>query len=269
MVLPKLEKSSRNREYKAYNDEIRDLVVYKHLFSSMSNREIDKEIIGCDSSYTRGWQSMGILHYLGLVGSFKGIFKSLTVEEAINMLEESDVDDYGDVVECLRRYKDNKYNSVDYYSDAVLISELNKGFIVKEESENFSYAGVKKEKSAPAMIKGRKVYRRNKLTAINALSLAKYSCEIDANHPTFVRRITNLNYTEPHHLVPLSFSDKFDVSLDVEENIVSLCSNCQREIHYGKDAKKLVEYLYNKRKIYLEKAGIKVTIKELLKMYSN
>ena len=65
----------------------------------------------------------------------------------------------------------------------------------------------------------------------------------------------------------MAFQDRFDVSLDVEENIVSLCSNCHNQIHYGKDADKLLKKLFESRKKDLEKVGIKVAFEELLKMY--
>lgn len=46
----------------------------------------------------------------------------------------------------------------------------------------------------------------------------------------------------------MAFSEQFNVSLDVEENIVSLCSNSHNQIHYGADADKLIEKLYEERK---------------------
>ena len=61
--------------------------------------------------------------------------------------------------------------------------------------------------------------------------------------------------------------DQFDVSLDVEENIISLCSNCHNEIHYGEDADRLIRELYVKRKDYLVRAGIVVSENNLLFMY--
>lgn len=103
--------------------------------------------------------------------------------------------------------------------------------------------------------------------AINALAHAGYVCEVDLTHPTFIRKKSDKKYTEPHHLVPMAFSDEFEVSLDVEENIVSLCSNCHNHIHYGKDADILIKHLYEERKTILESAGIKITLGRLLSMY--
>lgn len=92
-------------------------------------------------------------------------------------------------------------------------------------------------------------------------------CEINSDHPTFIRKNSGKNYTEPHHLVPMAFSEQFNVSLDVEENIVSLCSNCHNQIHYGADADKLIEKLYEERKDALASVGIIITLEQLLSMY--
>lgn len=133
--------------------------------------------------------------------------------------------------------------------------------------DNFEYVGKPKEKEAPIYTNGYKIYPRNKQIAINALAHAQYECEIDKNHPTFIRKASNKKYTEPHHLVPMAFSDEYDVSLDVEENIVSLCSNCHNQIHYGKEADMLLRKLYQERKDVLENVGIVITLEQLLSMY--
>lgn len=149
--------------------------------------------------------------------------------------------------------------------DNSLIEELKQANVVI--AEPFSYSGEPKEKEAPIYTNGHKTYPRDRQTAINALAHANYECEIDNNHPTFIRKKSNIKYTEPHHLIPMAFSDEFEVSLDVEENIVSLCSNCHNQIHYGKDADKLIAKLYEERKDVLKKVGIEISLDRLLAMY--
>lgn len=129
------------------------------------------------------------------------------------------------------------------------------------------YTRQPKPKKAPKLVNNVYVYPRSEKTSANALAIAKYQCEYDRSHESFIRKRINIKYTEPHHLVPMSFSSQFDVSLDVEENIVSLCSNCHNCIHYGKDRFKLLEKLFLERKDLLEKVGIKVTFEELKNMY--
>ncbi len=108
---------------------------------------------------------------------------------------------------------------------------------------------------------------RNRKIAENALILANFKCEIDNEHYTFIRKNKNIPYTEAHHLIPLAYSELFNYSLDVEENIVSLCSTCHKQIHYGKDAEVLIKKLYTSRKELLKDAGIVLSEQELLEMY--
>jgi len=110
-------------------------------------------------------------------------------------------------------------------------------------------------------------YPRDSKMAAHALKNAKYKCENDINHECFIRRSNGKPYTEVHHLIPLAYHYKFDTSLDIPENIISLCSNCHNEIHYGKRADELIEKFYNERKDKLAEAGIVISLKTLLEMY--
>ena len=112
MDLPKLYKSERSREFDSYPDIIKDKVVYEYLFNSKSHRQLDKEIIGLESEYSRGWQSMGILHFLGIKDDFKGIFNKITLSKTIEILSEHS-DDYKTIALYLNRYRLNQYNHND------------------------------------------------------------------------------------------------------------------------------------------------------------
>lgn len=131
----------------------------------------------------------------------------------------------------------------------------------------FEYRGKPLDVPEPQRIDGRIVYPRNRQTAINALVHAGFVCEINPDHPTFIRKSSGKPYTEPHHLVPMAQQEHFKVSLDVEENIVSLCSTCHKHIHYGQGADKLLKKLYKERKEALRTVGIEITEKELLSFY--
>lgn len=133
--------------------------------------------------------------------------------------------------------------------------------------EVFEYTRTPSEKKEKVQTNNHLSYPRSQQVAKNALNKADFKCEIDSNHETFIRKSNDMPYTEPHHLVPLSYCDQFDVSLDVEENVVSLCSNCHNNIHYGKDANKLIAKLYYERKGLLESVGIFVNLQDLIDMY--
>jgi len=65
----------------------------------------------------------------------------------------------------------------------------------------------------------------------------------------------------------MAYSDLFDVSLDVEENIVSLCSNCHNNLHYGRDYEVILNKLYDERIDHLIKVGLHIKFEDLLEMY--
>ena len=98
---------------------------------------------------------------------------------------------------------------------------------------------------------------------------AHYQCEIDNNHKTFISKSTGKQYMEAHHLIPLEFEDLFPYSLDVEANVVSLCSVCHDEIHHGVNYKELINILYEKRKEELKRYGIEISdVTYLYDMYN-
>ena len=78
-----------------------------------------------------------------------------------------------------------------------------------------------------------------------------------------MRKSNNKPYMEPHHLIPMAYQDNFDFSLDIEENIVCLCSNCHNKIHYGQGNVELAIKLFNERKEALEKCGIIISEENL------
>lgn len=111
--------------------------------------------------------------------------------------------------------------------------------------------------------------KRNTTTLTNVIITNEYSCEYNPEHKTFISERTGENYVEGHHFIPLEHQDDFENSLDVESNIISLCPNCHRLLHYGtlNEKEVILENLYNERKERLENAGISITFKQLLKYY--
>lgn len=151
--------------------------------------------------------------------------------------------------------------------DDKLINDLRKWVIEKDE-KNSTYSNTPRKRKDPIFLNGQKVYPRDRKVSLNALAHADYQCEIDAEHPSFIRKKSDVNYTEPHHLIPMAYTEQFKVSLDVEENIVSLCSNCHNQLHYGKSSEDLIRKLYSLRKEMLIKVGLDISLKRLLSMYS-
>lgn len=96
-----------------------------------------------------------------------------------------------------------------------------------------------------------------------------YQCEMDHNHITFNARSNGMNYVEAHHLIPFSERNRYDLSIDVVENIVCLCPNCHRKIHLAIDEQKkqLLNPLFNSKIEELNKVWINLDIETLYHYY--
>jgi len=114
-----------------------------------------------------------------------------------------------------------------------------------------------------------KIFSRNPGVAKETLMNANYRCEINPIHLTFIAKNTGQNYTEAHHLIPMSMQNEFNNSLDVPGNIISLCPNCHRKLHYAslEDKEEMLTILYEKRKKSLEKFEIEISFKKLIEFY--
>ena len=134
-------------------------------------------------------------------------------------------------------------------------------------AQTFEYTGEAKPKKHATEVKNSVSYPRSKGVSKNALNKAGYRCEVDGEHPTFRRRNSPLNYTEPHHIVPMSRQDDFNTSLDVEENIISLCCNCHKQIHLGQGYEEMLEKIYNERKELLKQVAIDISLEDLIRYY--
>ncbi|MGJ9384272.1 MrcB family domain-containing protein [Salipaludibacillus sp. CF4.18] len=112
-------------------------------------------------------------------------------------------------------------------------------------------------------------WTRDPSKAKEALIKSNYSCEIESSHLTFISSITNENFLEAHHLVPMNAQGEFNVGLDVPGNIVSLCPNCHRKIHHAtsKEKRDILIDMFNKRKTNLRNFGIDIEIDKLIKLY--
>lgn len=110
-------------------------------------------------------------------------------------------------------------------------------------------------------------YVRNPQIVYNAIKLANYDCEVSSQHKSFIRKNNKKKYTEGHHLIPLKYSNKFKYNLDVEANVVSLCSDCHNFLHYGNFPDEILKMLFYKRKKRLEDCGIYIKLDDLIEMY--
>lgn len=103
-----------------------------------------------------------------------------------------------------------------------------------------------------------------------AKKIAGFKCELNDQHETFISQSTNTLYVEAHHLIPFAKRSKFDINIDILENLVALCPNCHRKIHLSKndDKVELLTKLYNSRADKLNKESIHISIQNLMSYYN-
>lgn len=140
-----------------------------------------------------------------------------------------------------------------------------------QEPENFEIVDSP-EKRIDELNKGVNIiekWPRNVNKAKKAIVIAGYKCEIDSNHMTFISEVSGQQYMEAHHFIPMSEQKNFKYSLDIISNIVSLCPNCHRSIHFSNQAekKKNIGLLYSMRSKRLRNAGIEISLNELQEIY--
>jgi len=113
-------------------------------------------------------------------------------------------------------------------------------------------------------------YRTDYKLKCEVLRNCGFRCEIDDKHFSFLNN-EGVMYVEGHHLVPMSFQKSFgDINIDCRDNIICLCPNCHKMIHYGGDLVKeeLLEKLFMKvkdRSFFVDNA---INVDRLKKFYN-
>lgn len=109
-------------------------------------------------------------------------------------------------------------------------------------------------------------WKRNQIVIAQAIAGAKHCCEYSYDHRTFIARSSGKAYMEGHHLIPLKSQPKFECSIDVYANVVCLCPNCHRLMHFGRDKERIymAESFYEHRSERLAKSGLDISKKDFL-----
>lgn len=112
----------------------------------------------------------------------------------------------------------------------------------------------------------RQVWRRSNILRKQALALANYTCEIDKAHGSFIAERTGKPYMEGHHAIPMRYQKLFSNSIDVYANIVCLCPECHRKIHYGLpyDRRDMICNIFDDREERLHVSGINLSRQEFI-----
>lgn len=218
--VPPLQPVSRSREYYLYDESKRDKSVYEYLFNSESHRWIDEHILELNAVESRGYQAMGILHFIGLKSVHKGIFSEMSLDDAIIILEEQD-SDFSLVIQCL--YRLNQIEENQNLQDVITND------IESEKAEEESYYTDGSVKSYYGMR-----YERNPENRKRAIEIHGLSCVVCGFNFEKVYGERGKDFIEVHHVNPLSTIGE-EVKIDPKVDLVPVCSNCHRMIHRKKD----------------------------------
>lgn len=158
--------------------------------------------------------------------------------------------------------KESEYDQVEMESINELAENTNSSAAPAWEGKKEAQAMTTSSKT------GREIPKRDPQRTADALAHAGFQCEFDNTDRTFPRKNGN-PYTEPHHLIPISKYRDFDYSVDVMENIVSLCSHCHNLLHYGRfeDKVPILKKLYEERRRPLHTCGLDLTLDQLMSYY--
>lgn len=149
------------------------------------------------------------------------------------------------------------------------VRSFTKGLTIDEEDWDYQALVHQPNAAGGARQSTRKTFDRSITIAKTAISAARYACQHDNNHWSFVSGSTGKLYLEPHHLVPISLQAEFSNSLDCVANIIVLCPNCHRAIHYGDIPTKraLLTKFFGERVNDLKMSGVDVSLDYVLEKY--
>ncbi|OBR92673.1 HNH endonuclease [Clostridium ragsdalei P11] len=166
--------------------------------------------------------------------------------------------------------------NIDILIKSILIEYRFRNMIRNEEIDDMSYQedvikadAIDIPKEPQIRSTAVNVWQRDPKIAKREVIRANYQCSIDKNHKTFIAKATDNNYVEVHHLIPISKQEHFKKSLDVAGNIVVLCPNCHKKLHYAvfDEKKDIIEKLYDMKLEELKAFGIEISLDRLLDMY--
>ena len=217
-------KSTRIREYKAYPSYVRGQIAFTFLHEkTIGHRELDEIYLGKDPINTKGFLSMGVLHFQGIKKNHHGVLAHLDLDEII--CEVKKLENSNDLITDLEAFKNN--HIIDRKT-------LDQEFLQRVETSLNDDASVRKSRLKSYNIKPKRIqitsysFDRNPDVVAEALIRANGYCEKCNQLAPFLRKTNNSAYLEVHHIKTLSENGN-----DELKNVLALCPNCHREIHHG------------------------------------
>lgn len=270
---------SRNHYKKVYEEfrQFAELLTYK-----AGNA---KKPSGKSSSYARYLIRLVIIYEdnykdsIGEIGSFNALKKLEKIIDLAGFREYNQKENHfpSATISCFRAYVTSKQ----MIREEIIDTELNNELSYTSSIEVLNEATTANINTGKGLITGPKCrqekkqtqnggsYPRNIAESMEAKKKSNYTCEMDFGHLTFFTAKDEMHYVEAHHLIPMAAQDYFENTIDFADNIVTLCPNCHRKIHYALPSSRaeMIEYLYKRHEKLYEKYDITINKKLLLSFY--
>ncbi len=251
LEFPKLEHSpkDRPREFNIYSEEQRACCVYAWLVKGMDFRTIDRIYLGLTDS-SKGFQSMGICHYLGLRSQHQGFYSKYEDNEILLHLSNyisnpeycivyyyildyikvhKDFELTPEIIDVCLKYNERKIKAEEWIINTLLRSidkdtEINKRLFLLSDT-HFKYIYRDTE------------YRYGKEELYSAMkSLYDFKCQVcgDVVHrsgwSSFFSRKVSWRFLDAdiYHVKPLAKGGP-----DIKTNMMCLCPSCHRKFITG------------------------------------
>ena len=184
-----------------------------------------------------------------------------------------DISSFSELCEIKKKIlEDPEFKSLDSRGNQMYSAGFNRymefadGTLLINKKDYIPLLDMKEPVKYTPMGKERLIQVRDRLKILQIEKACNYSCQIDYSHKTFISISSGHQYMEGHHIIPLSQQVDFEYSLDCYPNIIVLCPNCHRFMHYGLEKEKREELIaiYEDRAERYSNCGINLDRAEFL-----
>ncbi|MGL5797305.1 MAG: HNH endonuclease [Cetobacterium sp.] len=183
-----------------------------------------------------------------LLGITEEFFKKY-IKFEVQPTNVKDIKLYNEYIEYAKKLPklENTIKEKQFYKD------MQRGIIKEGKEIQKSIHHISKLESLPLnkkiIIKKINIPQRDRSNVEFVLKRENYTCQNNRSHKTYRSGTTGQQLMHVHHLIPMKYQYLFDFSLDVPDNMFSLCPNCHDGIHHGDKSviKEILTKLYNQR----------------------
>lgn len=272
-----LETATKDEMYKNIENKHQLFLIEFKKYAEKETREAGKSKNGTSAKASSYYRYL-IRLILGLENELGIVVNNMYDEYVVEKLEQIS---YSSEFVKFNRRKNHFYSATircyrSFLSYLILLQEektdleINLASNIIDNNSDREIIQNSRDKKEKVLVNNIKIYPRSVYEVILSKQISEWKCEMNAEHETFINSSNNKPYMEAHHLIPMSKQGNFAKSIDFAENIVCLCPNCHRKIHYAEAEvkKQMIFELFEKRKKKYPLYSIKISLEQLFKYYS-